>query len=221
MISAVAPQATVQVIPNGVDLAFFDIPRQPVPYRVVTVGSLDWLPNVEGIVWFLDNVWPTVCTTRPEATLHIVGRNPPQSLLKRRDRQVTVVGSVPDVREYVAKASAFVVPLFAGGGTRLKVLEAMAMRVPIVSTSTGIEGIDCIGGKHVFVAKDAQDFSDKLTELLDNPTLGVPLVTASRSLVEQQYGWSAIGERLDAFYRRIVHPGHLSKTSFRSKSVAV
>jgi glycosyltransferase involved in cell wall biosynthesis len=213
MVSTVAPNAAVRVIPNGVDLAFFDIPRQPVPYRVVTVGSLDWLPNVEGIVWFLDKVWPTVRTTRPEATLHIVGRNPPQTLLKRRDQQVTVVDSVPDVREYVAKASAFVVPLFSGGGTRLKVLEAMAMRVPIVSTSTGIEGIDCIHGKHVFVAKDAQDFSDKLIELLDNPALGVPLVATSRSLVEQQYGWNAIGDRLDAFYRCIVHPGHLPRTS--------
>lgn len=126
---------------------------------------------------------------------------------------MTIVGSVPDVREYVAKASAFVVPLFAGGGTRLKVLEAMAMRVPIVSTSTGIEGIDCIHGKHVLVAMDAQDFSDKLIELLDNPTLGAPLVDASRLLVEQQYGWNAIGERLDAFYRRIAYPGHLPGTS--------
>jgi len=93
------------------------------------------------------------------------------------------------------------------------VLEAMAMRVPIVSTSTGIEGIDCIDGKHVFVAKGAQDFSGRLVELLDNPAVGMPLVAASRLLVEKKFGWDAIGERLDAFYRRIVHLGHLSKAS--------
>jgi glycosyltransferase involved in cell wall biosynthesis len=213
MVSAVAPETAFQIIPNGVDLAFFDIPRQPMPYRVVTVGSLDWLPNIEGVMWFLDNVWPVVCAARPEATLQIVGRNPPQALLERSDQQVTVVGSVPDIREYMAKASAFVVPLFAGGGTRLKVLEAMAMRVPIVSTSTGIEGIDCMDGKHVLIAKGAKDFAHKLVELLDNPVLGVPLVTASRALVEQHYGWNAIGERLDTFYQCIAYPKQMPMTS--------
>jgi sugar transferase (PEP-CTERM/EpsH1 system associated) len=205
MIAAVAPETALEVIPNGVDLAFFDIPRQPVPYRVVTVGSLDWLPNIEGIMWFLDNVWPAVHAAKPEATLHIVGRNPSRVLLQRSCQHVTVAGSVPDVRDYVTGAAAFVVPLFAGGGTRLKVLEAMAMRVPIVSTSTGIEGIDCIYGKHVLVAEDAKDFASKLLELLDNPDLGAQLATAGRSLVEQHYGWDAIGERLDDFYRRTVH----------------
>ena len=204
MISAVAPTTALEVIPNGVDLAFFDIPRRPVPYRIVTVGSLDWLPNIEGVLWFLDNVWPALHAAQPEATLHIVGRNPPRVLLQRNCQQVTVAGSVPDVRDYVARASAFVVPLFAGGGTRLKVLEAMAMQVPIVSTRTGIEGIDCIDGKHVFVAEDTKDFVSKLLKLLDNPTLGAQLATAGRSLVEQHYGWEAIGERLDTFYRRIM-----------------
>jgi glycosyltransferase involved in cell wall biosynthesis len=204
MISAVAPETALEVIPNGVDLAFFDVLRQPVPYRVVTVGSLDWLPNIEGVIWFLDKVWPVVRTARPEATLYIVGRNPPRVLLQRSCQHVTVAGSVPDVRDYVIRASAFVVPLFAGGGTRLKVLEAMAMRVPIVSTSTGVEGINCVYGKHVLVAEDAKDFARKLLELLDNPELGAQLATAGRSLVEQHYGWDAIGERLDDFYTRTV-----------------
>ena len=205
MVSAVAPETALEVIPNGVDLAFFDIPRQPVPYRVVIVGSLDWLPNIEGVMWFLDNVWPVVRTARPEATLHIVGRNPPNVLLQRSCQPVTVAGSVPDVRDYVTSASAFVVPLFAGGGTRLKVLEAMAMRVPIVSTSTGVEGINCVYGKHILVAEDAKDFAHKLLALLDNPELGARLATAGRFLVEQHYGWDAIGERLDDFYRRTVY----------------
>jgi glycosyltransferase involved in cell wall biosynthesis len=90
----------------------------------------------------------------------------------------------------------------------------MAMRVPIVSTSIGIEGIDCIHGKHVLVAEDATDFASKLLELLDNPTLGTQLATASRTFVEQHYGWEAIGERLHAFYRYMMRgPGQLSVTS--------
>jgi polysaccharide biosynthesis protein PslH len=203
IMSAVAPHAAVEIIPNGVDLAFFDVPRQPIPFRILTVGSLDWLPNIEGLIWFLDHVWPRVLENRPQTILEVVGRNPAQTLLKRRDHHVKVIGSVPDVREYLAKASVFVVPLFAGGGTRLKVLEAMSMRTPIVSTHIGIEGIDCMDGKHVLVATDPEDFAYKVVKLLDEPALAVPLLTASRALVEQHYGWNAIGERLDAFYRRI------------------
>jgi glycosyltransferase involved in cell wall biosynthesis len=127
---------------------------------------------------------------------------------------------VPDIRGYVAEASAFVVPLFAGGGTRLKVLEAMAMRVPIVATGIGIEGIDCVNGEHVFVAEDATDFAQKLLDLLDKPAVGIQLARASRALVEQHYSWEAIGERLDTFYRRIVRaPGPLSVASRRIPSI--
>jgi glycosyltransferase involved in cell wall biosynthesis len=204
MVGSVAPETTLEVIPNGVDLDFFDIPRHPIPYRIVAVGSLDWLPNIEGIMWFLDHVWPAVRAARPEATLHIVGRNPPRSLVKRSCEPVTVAASVPDIRTYVAAASAFVVPLFAGGGTRLKVLEAMAMRIPIVATRTGLEGITCCPGQHVLVAEDTTDFTQQLLTLLDHPALGKQLATASRALVEQYYGWEAIGDRLDALYARLV-----------------
>jgi glycosyltransferase involved in cell wall biosynthesis len=203
LVTAVAPETALAVIPNGVDLAFFDIPRRPVPARIVTVGSLDWLPNLEGVHWFLDNVWPAVQAVRPEATLHIVGRNPPRALLRRSNQQVMVAGSVPDVREYVAAASAFVVPLFAGGGTRLKVLEAMAMRVPLVSTSTGIEGIECTPDTQALVADTAQDFVRQLLTLLERPALRERLSTAGRALVEQHYSWDAIGAQLDAFYQRL------------------
>jgi glycosyltransferase involved in cell wall biosynthesis len=203
MVSAVAPETALAVIPNGVDLAFFNIPRHPVPYRVLSVGSLDWLPNLEGIIWFLDNVWPAIRAVRPEATLHIVGRNPPRALVKRSCQHVTVAGSVPDIREYATGATAFVVPLFAGGGTRLKVLEAMAMRVPIVSTSTGIAGIECTHGQHVLVADEAKDFVDTLLTLLENPALGARLSTAGRALVEHHYSWDVIGAQLDGFYRRL------------------
>ena len=206
LVTAVAPTTALAVIPNGVDLAFFDIPRRPAPSRVVTIGSLDWLPNLEGVLWFLDNVWPAVQAVRPEATLQIVGRNPPRALLRRSTAQVTVAGSVPDVRTYVTEAAAFVVPLFAGGGTRLKVLEAMAMRVPIVSTNTGIEGIDCADGVQVLVADTAQDFARKLLTLLERPALGERLSRAGRDLVEHHYSWEAIGTQLDAFYRRLASP---------------
>jgi glycosyltransferase involved in cell wall biosynthesis len=204
VVASVAPCANLEIIPNGVDPAFFDIPRQPRPYRIVSVGSLDWLPNVEGLIWFLDEVWPRVAAARPQATVHIVGRNPQRSIVKRVSRRVTLAGSVLDIREHVTDASAFVVPLHAGGGTRLRVLEAMAMRIPIVSTRVGIEGIECKHGQHVLTADTAEGFATELIRLLDSQALREHLANEGRKLVEDHYSWRAIGGKLDAFYRRMV-----------------
>jgi polysaccharide biosynthesis protein PslH len=204
MVEAVAPHTDQEVIPNGVDPAFFDIPRRPRPYRVVSVGSLDWLPNVEGLLWFLNQVWPSVVEARPDATLHIVGRNPQRALLRQVSRGVSVAASVADIREHVRDAAAFVVPLLAGGGTRLRVLEAMAMRVPIVSTTVGVQGIECVHGQHVLVADAAGDFAQQLIALLDREELRERLAMEGRQLVERRYSWQVIGDTLDAFYRRSV-----------------
>lgn len=199
-----APRTTCEIIPNGVDLDFYDILREPRPYRVVSVGSLDWLPNVEGLLWFLDVVWPSVVEACPAATLHIVGRNPQRALLKRSSDRITVAGSVEDVREHVQDAAAFVVPLLAGGGTRLRVLEAMAMRIPIVSTSMGVEGIQCTHGEHLLVADGPKDFASQLISILCNRGLADGLASAGRRVVEQQYSWQVIGDKLDTYYKRMV-----------------
>jgi glycosyltransferase involved in cell wall biosynthesis len=170
----------------------------------VSVGSLDWLPNVEGLLWFLNQVWPSVVEARPDATLHIVGRNPQRALLRQVSRGVSVAASVADIREHVRDAAAFVVPLLAGGGTRLRVLEAMAMRVPIVSTTVGVQGIECVHGQHVLVADAAGDFAQQLIALLDREELRERLAMEGRQLVERRYSWQVIGDTLDAFYRRSV-----------------
>jgi glycosyltransferase involved in cell wall biosynthesis len=115
-----------------------------------------------------------------------------------------VAASVADIREHVQDAAAFVVPLLAGGGTRLRVLEAMAMRVPIVSTSVGVEGIECVHGQHVLVADAAGDFAQQLIALLDRAELRERLAMEGRRLVERCYSWQVIGDALDAFYRLIV-----------------
>jgi glycosyltransferase involved in cell wall biosynthesis len=115
-----------------------------------------------------------------------------------------VAASVADIREHVRDAAAFVVPLLAGGGTRLRVLEAMAMRVPIVSTTVGVQGIECVHGQHVLVADAAPDFTQQLIALLDCGELCEHLAVQGRQLVERRYSWQVIGDALDAFYRRIV-----------------
>ena len=204
LIGRVASPGKVAVIPNGVDLAYFGIDRTPEPWNIVTVGSLDWAPNVEGIMWFLDNVWPQIVAKCPEAEINIVGRNPPKYLLNRAKNNVAVLASVADVRDYVKKASVFVVPLFSGGGTRLKVLEAMAMRVPLVSTSVGVEGIQCENRRHFMVADRPEEFANRVLELLGNRSMADKLADNAHVLVSMQYGWDAIGEKLNNVYRAVV-----------------
>jgi glycosyltransferase involved in cell wall biosynthesis len=171
---------------------------------VVSVGSLDWQPNVEGLLWFLDEVWPLVLKARPCATFHIVGRNPQRVLRQRISGSISMAASVADIREHASDAAAFVVPLLAGGGTRLRVLEAMAMRIPIVSTRVGVEGIECVPGQHVLIADAAADFAHELITLLDHEELGERLAMEGRQLIEHRYSWQVVGDTLDAFYRRIV-----------------
>jgi glycosyltransferase involved in cell wall biosynthesis len=204
LIAYIIPRKKITVIPNGVDLAYFDIERTPRPRHLVSVGSLDWRPNAEGLIWFLDEVWPQVIQHSPEAILSIVGRNPPDSLLERASKNIVVSGSVPDVREYVTPASVFVVPLFSGGGTRLKVLEAMAMRVPIVSTSLGVMGIQCRDGEHVMISDDAEGFARNIIELLDDQFKAHKLALAGRRLVEDKYSWDSVGEKLNSVYESLV-----------------
>ena len=192
------------VIPNGVDLEAYDIERRPEAGNVVTIGSLDWLPNVEGVAWFLDEVWELARSSSGSLEkplhFHVVGRNPPARLEKRACDHITVWGTVPDVREYAQRAQVFVVPLLAGGGTRLKVLEALAMRVPMVATSKAVEGIDVVHGEHCLIHDDAEGFARSVVELAGNPQRAEALAAKGRQLVEDRYGWEAIGRLLQQSY---------------------
>ncbi len=194
----------ISIIPNGVDTEFFKIERAPEPYSLISVGSLDWRPNVDGIIWFLENVWPQIVKEQPKAQFCIVGRNPRKELYKYVRDRVTIAGSVADIRQYVKRATVFVVPLFAGGGTRLKVLEAMAMKIPVVSTLKGAEGIDCENNKNILIANDAPAFSRKILSLFEKPEFAERISSAAFELVTRKYSWMAIGERLESVYQDIV-----------------
>ena len=207
LMAEIVDREKIDVIPNGVDLDFFDIEKKPLPFRVITIGSLDWHPNVEGLIWFLDKVWSLVVEQCPQATFQIVGRSPPKALLDRASDKILIAASVPDVRDYASQASAFVIPLFSGGGTRLKALEAMAMRLPLVSTSIGVEGINCKDGEHVFIAETPTAFASKVLEVLNNQNMAVVIAEKARQLMEDQYSWSAIGNKLDKIYHHLLSGG--------------
>lgn len=157
-----------QTIDTAVDTEFYrpaDGPERE--GRVVFVGSLDWLPNVDGTQHFVRQIWPLIRRARPDATLEIVGRNPLPAVRRLADEPgVEVVPDVPDTRPHLAEAAVVVVPLLTGGGTRLKIFEAMAVGKPIVSTSLGAEGLSFDPGRHLELADDPETFATKTIELL-------------------------------------------------------
>jgi glycosyltransferase involved in cell wall biosynthesis len=184
-----------QVIPTGVDLDFFSwqapvAPNAEQPPTVVFTGSMDWAANVDGVRFFLADVWPLVLQSRPDARFTVVGRHPPPALVRETEgvAGVTFTGFVDDVRTYVRGAQAFVIPLRVGGGTRIKAFEAMAMGCPLVSTAIGIEGLGVTPGEHYLLCDSAAEQAAAVLQLFDNAVLRQALSRAARQQVESRYG---------------------------------
>jgi glycosyltransferase involved in cell wall biosynthesis len=178
------------VVPNGVDPDHFRPSDAPVkPGRIVFVGALRHQPNANGALWFVRDVLPRVRRSVPDATLALVGADPSPAVLGLASSVVTVTGKVEDVRPWLAEAAVVVVPLFAGGGTRLKILEALAMAKPVVSTSIGAEGLDLNGDEHLVLADDRETFANAVRRLLANPEEAQALGQRGREAVLAKYAW--------------------------------
>jgi polysaccharide biosynthesis protein PslH len=182
-------------IPTGVDLSFFNwqAPQHggaARPPTAVFTGSMDWDANINGVEFFLKEIWSLVLKIQPEAKFVIVGRNPPSSLaaLARDIAGVSLTGFVEDVRPYVHNADAFVIPLLVGGGTRIKAFEAMAMGCPIVSTSIGTEGLGAVAGEHFLERDTPEAFADAILNLFKDSALRTKISKTARRLVEEKFG---------------------------------
>lgn len=202
LLQELLPQARVGVVPNGVDLSFFAPARmgeEEEGRRIVFTGSLDYYPNEQAVLSFARQCWPLIRERVPGAEWWIVGRNPPRSVQRlARLPGVTVTGTVPDVRPYLARASVVVVPLLIGSGTRLKILEALAMRKAVVSTTLGAEGLAVASGRHLLLADTPEDFVSAVVLLFEDTRRRRALAEAGRCLVEQAYSWESCQERLAA-----------------------
>jgi sugar transferase (PEP-CTERM/EpsH1 system associated) len=199
------PGLSPAVVPNGVDIDFFRPEYAGADgvqtANLVFTGKMDFRPNVDAMLWFCGEILPRIQAARPGITLAIVGREPHSRVQAlARGPNVAVTGYVDDIRPYVAGAQVYIVPLRMGGGTRLKVLQAMAMGKAIVSTTLGAEGIAGHAGEHLVLADNADDFAAAVLSLLDNPDRRAALGTRARSLVEREYAWEAIIPRMDAVY---------------------
>ena len=193
-------------IPNGVDTDhYFYAPSMPENHDLLFIGSFDHSPNVEGLRFFLREVFPLVKSSVPDARLFIVGPGPYHTVGEvASEPSAIATGLVEDTRPHLHGCSVFVAPILAGSGTRLKILEAMSAGIPVVSTSVGIEGIDALGESHLLVADTPRAFADSVVRLLHSPKLREQLRSNARSLVESSYEWQTIGERLEGVYRRLL-----------------
>jgi polysaccharide biosynthesis protein PslH len=182
-------------VPTGVDTETYK-PSGTVatdPNELVFTGSMDWMPNEDAILWFVDDILPLIAREVPEVRLTVVGRNPTPRLqeLAKRESRVTLTGRVDDVRPYIERAALYIVPLRVGGGTRLKIYEAMSMEKAMVSTRIGAEGLDVTDGQDLRYADDAESFARTTVELLRDKAQQERLAKAARSLVVERYGWAA------------------------------
>ncbi|MBK7644088.1 MAG: glycosyltransferase [Planctomycetes bacterium] len=194
----------VLVVPNGVDTQQFTprerssataaplAPPRAEALELVFTGGMNYLPNEDGARWFLDEIFPLVLRERPAARITFVGKHPPDSLCARaREGQIVFTGRVDDVRAHARAADIFVVPLRIGGGTRLKILEALAMQLPLVSTRVGAEGLDLRDGQDLLLADEAQTFADAILALATDRERAARLAASGHARVLERYDWRA------------------------------
>lgn len=195
----------VSVVPTGVDVDYFRPSTGEEQTGLVFTGAMDWVPNEDGVLYFVREILPRIRRDVPEVTLSVVGREPSARLkaLAEGEGGVRVTGRVEDIRPYVHRASVYVVPLRIGGGTRLKIFEAMAMGKAVVSTSIGAEGLPVTHEKNIILADDPNTFADEVVRLLRDSVVRAALGKAARALVEQRYSWRAVAREFEAVLNRL------------------
>jgi len=198
----------VHAIPTGVDLEFYVPANVAVPSsnEIVFCGSMDWLPNDDGVRFFLDTITPHLDRTVPDWRFTVIGRNPPEWLRRRAagNERISLTGWVDDVRPFLARAALCVVPLRIGGGTRMKIYEAMAMGKAVVSTTVGAEGLEYTDGNDICIADEAEEFASAIAGLLHDHERRKDMERAARMLVEESFGWATVARRFSAICEQAV-----------------
>jgi|SRR5882724_163117 len=201
------PGAGTLVIPNAADVQYYQ-PRTTDPpsdsRTVVFFGHLSYFPNIDGLTYFVQKIWPRIAEMQPKARLKIIGAQAPRSVQALVRPGVELTGFVSDLRPHLAEAAVVVVPLRLGGGTRLKIVEAMAMGKAIVSSTLGAEGIEAVPGRDLLVEDQPAAFADAVSGLLAEPSLAARIGQSARQLAVQRYAWSGAARALEDFYREIL-----------------
>jgi glycosyltransferase involved in cell wall biosynthesis len=197
----------VDVVDNGIDRAFFEsVTPARDPSEILFLGSLDWRPNLDALALLLDRIFPAVRALEPSARLTIVGRTPPLALERRvaETEGATLIANVPDVRPYLGRAGVLAVPLRIGGGSRLKILEALATGMPVVSTTVGAEGLELKHGEDLDIVDDPDAFATRLVETIRSPQRAQAMAARGRHFVLERYDWDALANLLERSWERCV-----------------
>jgi polysaccharide biosynthesis protein PslH len=218
--------AKITVIPTGVDLDFFrPAAEQEEPNTLVFTGSMDWMPNEDGIFYFVEEILPRIRKQIPNTSLLVVGRRPSRRLLAlaKTTERVQVTGTVEDIRPYVQRGAAYIVPLRVGSGTRLKIFEAMAMGKAVVSTSIGAEGLPVRRGRDIIIADSPEEFASAVVGLLQDRGRRDELGRAARQFVARQHGWDSVAQHFESALEKLACPGRTLATigRFRTRDSAV
>lgn len=225
LVKASCGDSAICVVPNGVDVQYFTPRPDPGCARLLFCGRLDQLANRGAITYFFESIWPELSRRVKDLEIDVVGKNPPTWLLElsQRDQRVHVPGFVDDVRAYFQKATVFICPITDGGGTRLKILDALAMGMPIVSTTFAASGLALRDGEHLLLADTPEAFVQQVVNLLSGKELRWRLAQNAREMAERTYSWHTIGRSLAAAYeqaamrkvtgRNLAENSHLSTTN--------
>ncbi|MDO9234428.1 MAG: glycosyltransferase family 4 protein [Aquabacterium sp.] len=203
----IAPGAQVSTVPNGVNTSYFAAQDTPIkPHNLVFVGGFTWFPNLDAIRYFCEDILPLLVKAVPDLRLTVIGKQPDTPVVDEiaRHPHVHLTGQVDDIRPYVDEAAAYIVPLRIGGGTRLKILDALSMGKAIISTSVGCEGLAVEDGQTIVIADTPETFSQAIVRVLNNPDEARAIGQRGRTLVEQRYDWAAVAKGLMAIYAQTV-----------------
>jgi sugar transferase (PEP-CTERM/EpsH1 system associated) len=205
--SKVIDPSRITVIPTGVDVEYFrPSPDRDQPATLVFSGAMDWMPNEDAMVYFIKRILPRIRRQIPNASLCVVGRNPSRALLELASSHqgIEITGIVEDIRPFVHRAAVYVVPLRIGGGTRLKIFEAMAMGKAVVSTTIGAEGLPVHPGQDILIADDPEKFAETAIRLLGDPVRREELGRTARELVNRTYSWDAVVQPFETVINMLV-----------------
>lgn len=207
LFEAIGATRDMPVIPIAVDADREQpIPRMPNAQAVLSMATMMWPPNVDGVMWFAHEMYPLIRRAIPATRFFVVGQRPVAEVraLPEADASIEVTGYVADPKSYIAQSACLIVPLRSGGGMRVKILEALARGIPIVSTTIGYEGIDLEPGKHLLVADTPRDFAEAVLRLIREPDFGQELARQGRERLLERYDWRAVYPAMEAAYRHAV-----------------
>jgi sugar transferase (PEP-CTERM/EpsH1 system associated) len=201
-----SPKAKIDLLYNGIDLEYFTNTKKikPEPYRIIFTGNMSYFPNTDGILYFVKDIFPLIKNKIRGVQLYIVGKDPPVKIKKLANDNIMVTGFVSDIKRYYEQSSVTIAPIRFGAGTLNKILEPMALGIPVVTTSLGVEGLPVQTQRDLIIANNEADFADAVIQLLNDVELQSRISGNAKLLVRSLYGWGKIAEQLQSYYMELI-----------------